>query len=220
VAGLEASSSFGHLGSDPLADVLLADDEDDDGQLSTSTVMLVGKTEEGNSNDQLLMTSQPMTDEKQTTVATLLEDDSFPGTVLSTAISPLSPTATPTTTTVMQTVTKDHLTNSSAMQTTLTMALQNKTAAMPPTTLPLSLSSIYPQQPTTWAAADSSFQSSPPAGNIEANHSANGTVGEAVDLRARLEELLDHNTRLVDLLRTSLQIQYSLFSRILSHILP
>lgn len=40
------------------------------------------------------------------------------------------------------------------------------------------------------------------------------------DLHAKLEDLLDHNTRLLDIVKATLQVQYTLFSRIVSYILP
>ena len=39
-------------------------------------------------------------------------------------------------------------------------------------------------------------------------------------LEEELEKLLDHNTKLVDIIRATLQVQFTLFSRIISYILP
>lgn len=39
-------------------------------------------------------------------------------------------------------------------------------------------------------------------------------------LEEELEKLLDHNTKLVDIIRGTLQVQFTLFSRIISYILP
>ena len=39
-------------------------------------------------------------------------------------------------------------------------------------------------------------------------------------LHTKLAELLDHNTQLVDIIRATLHIQWTLFSKIISFILP
>ena len=41
-----------------------------------------------------------------------------------------------------------------------------------------------------------------------------------VNLHVKLAELLDHNSRLVDIIRATLQIQWTLFSKIISFIIP
>ena len=40
------------------------------------------------------------------------------------------------------------------------------------------------------------------------------------NLQDKLKELLDHNTKLVDIVKATLQVQFTLFSRIISIILP
>jgi hypothetical protein len=226
---------------DPLADVLLSmDDEDDVGEMTT--MFMVGKTGTDSEEMQIGMITQlpdqPSTqlspllssqlslkeDVKTTTMTSLNQGIlSTNDSATSTAMYPLSSlfaavTQKPTTVKEMTTTAKLPTTTATAQQTTTAKE-----------TSPLSLGSFYPQH-AAWEVDDD-----PQSFHDQTKPTVNAGVGKATDrplaggqtkaeseaeIRTKLEELLDHNTRLVDLLRTSLQLQYSLFSRIFRTILP
>jgi hypothetical protein len=222
---------------DPLADVLLSmDDEDDVGEMTT--MFMVGKTGTDSEEVQIGMTTQlwdqPSTqlstqlslkeDVKTTTMTSLNQGIlSTNDSATSTAMYPLSSllaavTQKPTTVKEMTTTAKRPTTTATAQQTTTAKE-----------TSPLSLGSFYPQH-AAWEVDDdpqSFHDQTKPTVNTGVVKSTDRPLAggqtkaeSEAEIRTKLEELLDHNTRLVDLLRTSLQLQYSLFSRIFRTILP
>jgi hypothetical protein len=165
---------------DPLADVLLADDEDDVELLASKL------TTEVDGQDGILMT---------TSSAEMLEKEEMETTekVTSQAVTTMQSTIVQST---------------AVLSTTVQSTVGPDTTTMQMTEMPEE-AEVEPEPHQT-----------KPATTLMEQETATPIPTSAHDLRAQLEELLDHNTRLVDLLKTSLQIQYSLFSRIIRHIMP
>jgi hypothetical protein len=242
---LEPAHASGQL-DDPLADVLLSMDEDEDEDLST--IVMVGNTETVAGEVQVDLTTQLPAqlstqllalltiDDKVATANTSMDESSFSASLNVTAttlappmLSTVALTQKPTTMKDIKTTTKYPKQSTTFKEPTTAKETATKSSTQAGMS-PLSLSSFYPQHAAWEVEIDpQSYNPSQtkPTSSSEVLRStdrplASGeTKAEAeADIRKKLEELLDHNTRLVDLLRTSLQIQYSLFSRILRTILP